>query len=125
MPLNSWFHPKPNFTVVATGVFAFVFAPLAPLIWIKTNAWTKRDVTSGSDEDRKSEKVRILSFSFLQEWPWMILGILWNAAFTLEAICSLFAGFEIIYTLEFDTFEFCFLKFSLKVTLDFSKQLLP
>merc|ERR1719245_1944521 len=52
------------------------------------------------------------SFSFLQEWPWMILGILWNASFTLEAICSLFACFEIIYTLEFDTFEFCFLSLS-------------
>ena len=30
LPLKSWFHPKPNCTVVAAGNFAFVFAPLAP-----------------------------------------------------------------------------------------------
>ena len=45
LPLKSWFHPKPNCTVVAAGVFAFVFAPLAPLIWIKTNTWTKRETS--------------------------------------------------------------------------------
>jgi len=35
LPLKSWFHPKPNCTVVAAGNFAFVFAPLAPLAFFK------------------------------------------------------------------------------------------
>ena len=42
----------------------------------------------------------------------MIFRILWNSSFTLEAICSLFTCFKIIYTLEFDTFKFCFLKYN-------------